>query len=90
MFEPSYWVASLVLSIVGLGLFVYGKRAPNLVVGIAGIALMGEPLFLFSGRLLWVVGSLTLAAMLAVQFVLARQRKVTIAPAETCEPSPVG
>jgi branched-subunit amino acid transport protein len=65
-FDPGALLASLLVSSVGLGVFLYGKkqqRAPQLV---AGIVLMVYSYFV--GSVLWtiVIGASVLAALWAI------------------------
>ena len=48
--SPSGLLASIVVSGIGMGLFLYGKRAARLPQLLTGIVLMGLPLFV-SGAL---------------------------------------
>lgn len=63
MFTPAYLIVASILTVLGVVLFMYGKRAPSLVAGLAGIALLGEPLFIFDAKMLTVVAVGTIVAM---------------------------
>jgi hypothetical protein len=69
----SYLYPAFFLSLLGLALFVYGRKAPSLIAGIGGIALMIEPCVLFSAHLLWIVGVLTAAATIMSLAVLQKR-----------------
>ena len=61
--------ASVVVSSIGFGLFVYGKkeaRAPQLL---AGLVMMGCPYFIPSALGIWGIG---VASMLGMDFALRR------------------
>jgi hypothetical protein len=62
-FDPTALLASVLISALGVGFFVYGKkqqRAPQLV---AGIALMGYTYFVSSVAVMLAVGAAILAAL---------------------------
>ena len=64
----NWLLLSMVYSTVGLGMFMYGKRAVRFVPLIAGIALMIVPYFIAS--LLWM--TVVCIALMASPFVLGR------------------
>lgn len=64
MLTSPYLIVASLLTVLGVGFFIYGKRTPSLVVGLAGIALLGEPLFIFDAKLLSFVAAATVVAML--------------------------
>jgi hypothetical protein len=62
-FDPTALLVSVLISAVGVGFFVYGKkqqRAPQLV---AGIALMGYTYFVSSVAVMLAVGAAILVAL---------------------------
>lgn len=63
-----YMLPAFLFSTFGAGLFLYGKKAPNLPAGVAGIAMILEPCVIFSPWLLWTVGAVTCAAWIVVSF----------------------
>jgi hypothetical protein len=52
--SPGYLMASMLVSTVGFGLFVYGKKQSRLPQLVTGIALMVYPLFVAS--VAWMLG----------------------------------
>ncbi len=54
--SPGMLAASLVLSTVGFGLFLYGKKQVRLPQLLVGIAMMVCPYFVSSAALLWSLG----------------------------------
>ena len=66
MTDVNWLLLSMVYSTVGLGMFMYGKRAVRFVPLIAGLLLMVVPYFLSS--LLWM--SVACVALMASPFVL--------------------
>jgi hypothetical protein len=65
--DVNWLLLSMVYSTVGLGMFMYGKKAVRFVPLIAGIALMVIPYFVDS--LLWM--SLTCIVLMASPFLLS-------------------
>ena len=64
-FSTDTLLASLVVSTVGLGLFLYGKkqvRFPQLVVG---LVMMTFPYFVAGSLAIWGLGSLLVLALVA-------------------------
>jgi hypothetical protein len=62
-FDPTALLVSVLISAVGVGFFLYGKkqqRAPQLV---AGIALMGYTYFVSSVAVMLAIGAAILAAL---------------------------
>ncbi|MFL5363814.1 MAG: hypothetical protein ACJ78U_22840 [Myxococcales bacterium] len=62
-FDPTALFVSVLISAVGVGFFLYGKkqqRAPQLV---AGIALMGYTYFVSSVTVMLAIGAAILAAL---------------------------
>jgi hypothetical protein len=64
----NWLLLSMVYSTVGLGMFIYGKKAVRFVPLLAGIALMILPYFIAS--LLWM--TIASVALMASPFVLGR------------------
>lgn len=64
----NWLLLSMVYSTVGLGMFMYGKKAVRFVPLLAGIALMIVPYFL--GSLLWM--SIICVVLMASPFILGR------------------
>jgi hypothetical protein len=61
-------VTSFLVSTVGLGLFLYGKKATRVPQLVAGIAMMAYPYFVGSVALSWALfGGLIAAVWLAVR-----------------------
>ena len=68
MFDPTVLFLAMVISSVGLGLFVYGKRQARLPQLAVGLALMVFPYFTHAPRVLvTVAGLLVLALVWAVR-----------------------
>ena len=67
-FEPASLFASVVISAIGFGLFLYGKRAQRLPHLLTGLALMVFPYFVES-----VVWMIAIAAALLHRDVVGRQ-----------------
>ncbi len=53
--NPGLMLSALLISVVGLGVFVYGKRAEDLRSLGLGLALMVFPLFVHSVLLMWLI-----------------------------------
>ena len=68
MTDVNWLLLSMVYSTVGLGMFMYGKKAVRFVPLIAGLLLMIVPYFLDS--LLWM--SVTCVLLMASPFLLGR------------------
>lgn len=66
--DVNWLLLSMVYSTVGLGMFMYGRKAVRFVPLIAGILLMVVPYFI--GSLLWM--SLISIALMVSPFVLGR------------------
>jgi len=64
----NWLLLSMVYSTIGLGMFIYGKKAVRFVPLLAGIALMILPYFIAS--LLWM--TIASVALMASPFVLGR------------------
>ena len=64
--DAGWLILSMVYSTIGLGMFMYGKKAVRFVPLIAGILLMVAPYFIDS--LLWM--SVASVALMASPFVL--------------------
>ncbi|HVC21156.1 MAG TPA: hypothetical protein VNE16_13840 [Vicinamibacterales bacterium] len=56
MFTPSWLFLSLVIGLVGLALFTYGKKQGRMPQLIAGLALMVYPYFVYSFVGMLIVG----------------------------------
>ena len=63
--SPANLVAGLLVSTVGFGLFLYGKRAARLPQLVVGIALMGFPLFVHGALATLAVGAGLVAGLWA-------------------------
>jgi hypothetical protein len=66
--DVNYLLLSMIYSTVGLGMFIYGKKAVRMVPLIAGLALMIIPFFLTN--LLWM--TIASAALMASPFVFGK------------------
>ncbi len=64
--RPEWLLASLLVSTVGLGFFLYGKRAARLPQLVAGLVLMIYPAFVASTAWMLGLAGLVLAALLAL------------------------
>ncbi len=53
--NPGLMLSALLISVVGLGVFVHGKRAEDLRSLGVGLALMVFPLFVHSILLMWLI-----------------------------------
>lgn len=62
MFEPSYLLASLVFSSIGLGYFIYGKKQKHKIAFYSGIGLMIYPYFITSVSAVVLSGVVLMAA----------------------------
>ena len=67
--SPAYLMASMVVSTVGFGLFLYGKKQTRFPQLVTGIALMVYPLFVASvAWMLAIAGALIGALWLATRY----------------------
>ncbi len=62
MFETSYILTSLVISSIGVGYFIYGKRQKHKIVFYSGIGLMIGPYFFSSVSTVVLFGVALMAA----------------------------
>ena len=61
-------ISSLVVSSVGFGFFLYGKKQARLPHFVVGLAMMGYPYFVPGPLAMWsIAGALVLALVLAVR-----------------------
>lgn len=67
MFELDYMIAAMVLSAVGLGLMMYGKKQPEVSAGAAGVLLMAIPCVVFTPWIIWVLGVATVGTWQVVR-----------------------
>jgi len=63
--SPATLVAGLLVSTVGFGLFLYGKRATRLPQLLTGLALMGFPLFVHGAVATLAIGAGLVAGLWA-------------------------
>jgi hypothetical protein len=63
--DPGQLFASMVVSTIGFGLFLYGKKQTRVPQLVAGIVLMLGPMFIGSGGLVWALGGLALGGVWA-------------------------
>jgi hypothetical protein len=61
--SPAALFAGMVVSSVGLGLYVSGKRNQRLAQLVSGLLLMGIPLVVHGAIALWAVGGLVVAGL---------------------------
>lgn len=66
MLSP-YLLASIVLTVLGIALFVYGRKVGSIGVGIGGIVLLLVPYIAFSAWALWTVAAITVVAVVAMR-----------------------
>jgi hypothetical protein len=67
--NPASLLSSLLISCVGMGYFMYGKRAGRLWPLLAGIVLCAYPYFIASVWLMWAI-----AAGIVIAVYLLRER----------------
>ncbi len=61
--DPSLMVSGLIISMIGLAIFVYGKKAQN-IKGIAvGLVMMIFPMFVHSLVWMWLIGGACVAGL---------------------------
>lgn len=63
LFTPANLLGSLLFSTIGLGAFIYGKKAGLWKPLVIGIALMAYPYFVSQTGLLYLIGTLLTAAL---------------------------
>lgn len=61
--NPWLLISGIIISTIGLGLFLHGKRMENLRNLSVGVALMALPIFVHSLLVLWLLTGAGLAAM---------------------------
>ena len=61
--DPSLLISGFLISMVGLGIFMYGKRAQSFKGLAIGIAMMGFPIFVSSLLWMWVSAGACIAGM---------------------------
>jgi len=61
-FEPAYLFSSLLISCLGMGYFLYGKKAGRMIPLLAGIALSAFPFFVSSLWLMWGIAAAIMAS----------------------------
>lgn len=65
--SPAMMISALVLSAVGMFLFIRGKRGGDIFGVIGGLALMGLPLLVHSLMVLWLVSAGVTGGVLALR-----------------------
>jgi hypothetical protein len=75
--DPGHLLVSMVVSCVGLGAFLYGKKRPDPKALLIGIAMMGSTYFVSSTILLLGVGGVLTAGLFSesIQAKLAAKQK---------------
>ena len=68
MFDPTYLMASLVFSSIGLGYFIYGKRQKQKIIYYSGLALMVYPYLITTPSTLVLIGIALMAAPKIVNY----------------------
>jgi hypothetical protein len=63
--NPAIMFSGIVIGAVGLGLFIYGKKAPDFRFLMSGVALSVIPFFAHSMLALWGLSGLCAAALYA-------------------------
>jgi len=61
--NPSLLISGFIISMVGMGIFMYGKRAQSLKGLAIGIVMMGFPIFVSSLLWMWVSAGACVAGM---------------------------
>lgn len=61
--NPSLLISGFIISTVGLGIFVYGKKMQSFKGLAIGIAMMGFPMFVSSLLWMWVTAVACVAGM---------------------------
>ncbi len=61
--DPGLMLSGLVISAIGLGVFVYGKRMENFPSLGVGIVMMVYPMFVHSLLMMWLIAAACLAAL---------------------------
>lgn len=61
--HPGALYSSLIIGLIGMGLFMYGKKQPSARCLLAGIGLCVFPYFVSSVVLMWGVTAATIAAL---------------------------
>lgn len=60
---PAVLTAVILFSLIGMGVFMYGKKLLQVRIMGLGVALMAYPYFIDSALWLWLIGTLLCAAV---------------------------
>jgi len=66
MLEPGVLFSSLLISMIGLGMFLYGKKSERPMYIFGGLAMSTFPYFVHNPMMMWVVAGLILILMVGV------------------------
>ncbi len=61
--DPGLMLSGLVISVIGLGVFLYGKRMESFSSLGVGIVMMAYPMFVHSLLMMWLIAAACLAAL---------------------------